>query len=142
MVNDGSVDSDPDTVTITVVDTTPPTINSVSASPDVLWPPNHIMVEVIVTVECEDICDKAPFFYILGVSSNEPINGPGDGNTEPDWDYTDDPLVVLLRAERAGGGTGRVYTIHIECMDASKNIASQIVEVIVPHDQGKGKGKK
>jgi len=140
VVNDGTVDSNPDTVDITVVDTTPPKINIVSASPDVLWPPNHKMVEVMVTVDCGDICDPAPFCYILGVTSNEPINGPGDGNTEPDWElFDDEPLVVLLRAERAGVGTDRIYTIHIECMDASSNIASEIAEVIVPHDQGKGK---
>jgi hypothetical protein len=142
VVTDSHGETDDDEVTITVVDTTLPTINSISVSPDVLWPPNHKMVEVTVMVDCKDICDPAPFCYILGVTSNEPINGPGDGNTEPDWDFTDNPLVVLLRAERAGFGTGRVYTIHIECMDASENIASGIVEVTVPHDQGKGKGKK
>ena len=138
VVNDGKVDSDPDTVDITVVDTTPPTIHSVSASPDVLWPPNHKMVEVTVTVVATDICDAAPVCWILGVNSNEPINGPGDGNTEPDWEYTDEPLVVLLRAESAGVGTGRVYSILVECMDASGNITTAMVEVIVPHDQGKG----
>ncbi len=122
-----------------VEDTVPPTINSVSASPDVLWPPNHKMVDVTVTVDCEDICNPEPDCWIVGVTSNELINGPGDGNTEPDWElFDDEPLVVLLRAERAGGGTGRIYTIHIECMDASGNIAEAIVDVIVPHDQGKG----
>lgn len=134
--------SDTDPVEITVVDTRPATINSISASPDVLWPINHKMAEVMVTVDCEDICDPGPSCYILGVVSNEPINGPGDSNTEPDWEYTDDPLVVLLRAERAGGGTGRIYTIIVECMDASDNIATATVDVTVPHDEGKGKGKK
>ena len=139
VVNDGTVNSDADTVDITLVDTTPPTIHSVLASPDVLWPPNHEMVEVIVSVDATDICDAAPVCWILGVNSNEPINGPGDGNTEPDWEYTDEPLLVLLRAESAGVGTGRVYTILVECMDASGNITSVTVEVIVPHDQGEGK---
>lgn len=104
------------------------------------------MVKVTVEVDAEDNCDQAPFCYIVAVTSNEPINGPGDGNTEPDWElFTDEPLVVLLRAERAGGGNGRVYTIHVECMDASGNIGTDTVDVIVPHDQGKGKkgkGKK
>ena len=48
----------------------------------------------------------------------------------------------MLRAERAGGGTGRVYTICVKCEDASGNIAEATVDVTVPHDQGKGKGKK
>jgi len=139
VVNDGTLDSDPDTVDITVEDTTPPTISNISASPNVLWPPNHKMVEVIVEVEAEDTCDPEPDCWILGVTSNEPINGPGDGSTEPDWEYTDDPWVVLLRAERAGGGSGRIYTIIVECMDASGNTATATVDVTVPHDQGKGK---
>ncbi|MCP4258566.1 MAG: hypothetical protein GY774_13865 [Planctomycetes bacterium] len=141
VVNDGTVDSDPDMVDITVEDTIPPTINSISANPDVLWPPNHKMVEVTVSVEFEDICDPNPFCYIVGVSSNEPINDPGDGNTEPDWEFTDDPLVVLLRAERAGGGDGRTYTIDVECIDISGNTTIAQVEVTVPHDKGKGKKK-
>ena len=92
-----------------------------------------------MTVDCEDICDPAPFCWIVDVTCNEPVNGPGDGNTEPDWEYTDDPLVVLLRAERAGVLTGRVYTIHVECTDASENTTTATVDVTVPHDQGKGK---
>jgi len=135
-VSDGQM-SDTDTVDITVVDTTPPTINSISAGPDVLWPPNHKMVDVTVTVDCEDICDSDPVCRIVDVTSNEPINGLGDGNTDPDWVITGD-LTVSLRAERAGGGSGRVYTIHVECTDASGNTATGTVEVMVPHDQGKG----
>ncbi|MHC4594735.1 MAG: hypothetical protein ACYS19_07290 [Planctomycetota bacterium] len=96
-----------------------------------------------MTVECEDICDPEPFCCILGVTSSQPINGPGDGTTEPDWElFDDESLVALLRAERPRGGTGRIYTIIVECMDASGNTATAIVEVTVPHDQGKGKGKK
>src|SRR5262249_16706807 len=42
---------------VKVIDTTPPTINSVSASPNSLWPPNHTMVPVSVAVNVTDICD-------------------------------------------------------------------------------------
>jgi hypothetical protein len=140
-VTDSDGETDDDEVIVVVEDTTPPTINSISADPDELWPPNHKMVEVTVSVDAEDICDPEPFCYILGVSCDEPINGPGDGNTEPDWEFTDDPLVVLLRAERAGGGDGRVYTIDVVCEDASGNITTDTVDVIVPHDKGNGKGK-
>jgi hypothetical protein len=123
------------------LDITPPTIDEVYAHPDVLWPVNHKMVEVAVEVDVDDNCDPEPYCYILGVFSNEPINGPGDGNTDPDWEYTDNPLVVLLRAESAGDGDGRTYTIHVECKDVSGNTAIAEVEVIVPHDQGGGKKK-
>ena len=40
MVTDPSLESDTDQVTITVEDTTSPTV-SVAASPESLWPPNH-----------------------------------------------------------------------------------------------------
>jgi len=133
--------SDTDSVDITVVDTTPPTIHSVLANPNVLWPSNHKMVDITVTVDVEDICDTEPDGFILGVTGNEPIINPDDISTEPDWDYTDDPLVVLLRAERAGSGSSRVYTIHVNCVDASGNTATASVDVTVPHDQTKGKGK-
>jgi hypothetical protein len=133
VVNDGKVDSDPDMVDITVEDTTPPTIHNILATPDVLWPPNHKMMKVRVTVDYDDICDPAPFCYIVGVICNEPANGPGDGNTEPDWElFIDKPLIVTLRAESAGMGTGRVYTIYVECTDISGNIAGAIVDVTVP----------
>jgi len=141
LVSDSFGETDQDEVVITVEDTSPPTIQSVSADPDRLWPPNHKMVEVTVTVEAEDICDPAPVCWIVGVLCSEPVNDPGDGNTEPDWDFTDDPLVVMLRAESAGIGTGRVYTICVECMDVSERIAIATVDVTVPHDQGAGKKK-
>ncbi|MHC4628370.1 MAG: hypothetical protein ACYTDV_15440, partial [Planctomycetota bacterium] len=117
-----------------------PTINSVSASPDILWPASHKMVEVAVTVEAEDNSGHAPMGTIVAVESNEAQNGNGDGNTEPDcWEFTTDPLVVLLRAERAGGGDGRVYTITVACVDPSGNVSSEkTVEVTVPHDHDKG----
>jgi hypothetical protein len=140
VVTDSFEETDDDEVIIVVEDTTPPTINSVSASHSVLWPPNHGMVNVTVTVDAEDICDPAPVCNIVDITSNEPIDGLGDGDTAPDWEITSD-LTVNLRAERAGVGTARVYTIYIECTDASGNTAAATVEVTVPHDLGEGKGK-
>jgi hypothetical protein len=44
---------------------------------------------------------------------------------------------VLLRAERAGNGTGRIYTIAITCTnDTNKESSIKTVTVVVPHDQG------
>jgi len=125
-----------------LVDVEAPTISNISADPDVLWPANHKMVEVRVTVEAEDNAGQIPMCVIVGVESNESENGQGDGNTEQDWEFTDDDLTVLLRAERDGGGAGRVYTIFVTCTDASGNYTDAIVEVTVPHDQGKGGKKK
>jgi hypothetical protein len=120
---------------IDVEDTTPPTIDSVSASPDQLWPPNHKMRPVEVSVDAQDRCDHAPFCRITSVSSNEPENGAGDGNTEPDWDITGD-LSLDLRAERSGGGSGRIYTVEVTCSDACGNSSEEEVTVTVPHNMG------
>ena len=48
------------TQTIIVKDTTPPKIESISASPNVLWPPNHKLVEVYFTVDVKDNCSVTP----------------------------------------------------------------------------------
>ena len=122
--------------TVTVVDTTPPTITSVTASPNTLWPPNHKMVPVQITAATLDNCTAAPICTITAVTSNEPVNGTGDGDTAPDWQIAGD-LTVNLRAERSGTGTGRVYTVTGQCADAVGNRAPWYTTVTVPHDQGK-----
>lgn len=122
------------TFTVTVEDTTPPVINDVTLSHEVLWPPNHKMVEVFVSVDATDVCDSELSCYIYDVTSNEEINGRGDGNTEPDWIVTGD-LTVKLRSERAGIGDGRSYYVHIRCEDSSGNSAEHTAEVRVPHDR-------
>jgi hypothetical protein len=134
VVNDGMEDSAPDTVDITVTDDTPPEM-SLSATPQALWPPNHKMVPVTIGVSASDNCDPAPSCMIISVLSNEPENGKGDGNTSQHWEITG-YLTVDLRAERSGSGNGRVYTIEVECTDASNNSSVDTVEVYVPHDQG------
>lgn len=65
------------------------------------------------------------------VSSNEPVDGLGDGDQVPDWQIAGN-LTVNLRAERAGNGSRRVYTISVGCTDASGNSSTKTVPV--PHD--------
>ena len=117
-----------------VDDTISPVINSVSATPNRLWPPRHRMVPVTVAVAVADNCSPAPVCEIVGVSSDEPINGLGDGDTAPDWIITGD-MTVDLRAERSGVGDGRVYTITVRCFDEVGNVSENTVTVTVPHDQ-------
>lgn len=112
----------------------PVLITSASASPSVLWPPNHKLVPVTISVTTTG---NPATSKIVSVSSNQPINGTGDGNTSPDWVITGD-LTVSLRGERAGNiKTDRVYTITVESTDALGNTARKDVFVTVPHDQGK-----
>jgi len=115
-------------------DVTPPQINDVTATPDVLWPPNHQMRSVTLSVDATDDGPSPPTCRIVGVVSNEPIDGPGDGTTDPDWGITGD-LTVDLRAERSGTGDGRVYMVEVECTDAAGNSAIAAVAVTVPHNR-------
>jgi hypothetical protein len=124
--------------TVTVVDLYPPVIISLSASPNSLWPPNHKMVPVGVSATVSDDCGSVTW-KIIGVQSNEPVNGLGDGDTAPDWQITGDNT-VLLRAERSGKGNGRVYTLTLQAKDAAGNLSDPAtVTVKVPKSQGKGK---
>ena len=114
-------------------DATPPAV-TVTVDRDVLWPPNHKLVEVCATVEVSDNCDPAPTVELLSVTSDEPDNGLGDGDTENDIQILADNC-FLLRSERQGGGDGREYTITYCATDASGNTNCGSVVVTVPHDQ-------
>jgi hypothetical protein len=123
------------TSTVTAVDRTPPVITGGSVDKPQLWPPDHKMENVLVSYNATDNCGAAA--CTLTISSNEPINGRGDGNTAPDWQVVDGHHVVL-RAERAGNGGGRTYTIKITCTDGSGNSSTKDVIVTVPKSQGRG----
>jgi len=129
IVNDGIEDSEPDTVTITVIDDTPPEIN-VSVSPDTLWPPNHKMVLCTPTTTVSDNCDPSPNVVLLPITTNE--GGESDIQIHGNGD-------IYLRCERSGTISSRIYTITYTVTDASGNSATSSVTVTVPHDQRKPK---
>jgi hypothetical protein len=113
-----------------IIDSQKPVMTTPTASPSVLGPPNHKMVSVNVNVSATD--NSGPVTCkIASVTSNEPINGTGDGDQEPDWNITGD-LTVDLRAERAQNGAGRTYTIAVECKDLAGNVAMKTAIVFVP----------
>jgi len=97
------------------------------------------MVDITATVTCRDICDVDLTVVLTSITSNEPDNaiGIGDGNTIDDIQGavtgTED-YEFKLRAERAGTGDGRVYTITYTVTDASGNSADESATVVVPHD--------
>ena len=121
-----------DNVTVTVVDTTPPEI-TVSVAPDSLWPPNHKYVQVEATVTVQDVCDPSPTIALVSITSNEPDNGIGDGNTVNDIVIVND-YTFEFRAERSGNGVGRVYTITYQATDASGNSAQASATITVAHN--------
>jgi hypothetical protein len=65
------------------------------------------------------------------VSSHEPEDGLGDGDTSPDGIILGG-LSATFRAERSGTGTGRLYTITIARQDRSGNSSTKTVQVRVP----------
>ena len=120
---------------VTVRDTTAPSIATVTPSAVTLPLPSHKMEPVTIAVSAADVVTLAPMCRITDVNSNEAQNGVGDGNTRDDWQVTG-ALTLLLRAERAGTGTGRIYTITIECADDAGNASSAATTVSVAKSAG------
>jgi hypothetical protein len=136
---DGNVTTGSFTVTIkqdTGGDNEPPVIISITPSKKVLWPPNHKMIPITIAVKATDDSGKKVTSRIVSVTSNEPDNGLGDGDTAGDWNITG-PLKVQLRAERSGLGNDRIYTITIESKDEAGNITYGTTTVTAPHDMKK-----
>jgi hypothetical protein len=135
-VSGGTPDSD--SVDVTVEDSQPPVVR-LKAEPAYLWPPNHDMRNVEIKARVQDRCSGADGFSaeLISVKSNEPDNGNGDGNTLNDIQGADigsDDRNVQLRAERAGGGDGRIYTLTYRITDGSGNETNAEAKVYVPHD--------
>jgi hypothetical protein len=89
------------------------------------------MVPVTVDYTATDNCSAQ---CVLTVTSNEPINGQGDGDAAPDWEVID-AHDLLLRSERSGKGNGRVYTIQVTCTDPAGNTVIRTTTVKVPKSQ-------
>jgi uncharacterized repeat protein (TIGR01451 family) len=105
-------------------------VQGISASPNVLSPPNHRMVPVTITVTLSSNAGTVAS-KIVKVVSSDPTNTTGDGNTSGDWWITGD-RTVQLRAERASSGTGRTYTITVQSTSSSGSISTGTTTVFVP----------
>lgn len=130
-----SSDHDPVIIGLDVCDEIAPTFEKLSVTPDVLWSPNHKYVDIEATVVVDDNFDTTPTVTLVSVTSNEPddANGNGDGKTVDDIVIVDD-FNFQLRAERAGNGSGRTYTITYEVSDDCGNTTQASVTVFVPLD--------
>jgi len=119
-----------------------PVFQSLTASPNVLWPPNHKLVPITVNWIVLDDSGLAPVIELKRIIMNEgdeintydPIfdDTQGDGHTTTDIQIKDG--VIYLRAERSGTGTGRAYTLTYEATDTDGNVGTASVTVTVPHE--------
>ncbi len=100
-----------------------------------LWPPNHGLIEVGIQ-GVVDPGGSPVAVTVTGVRQDEPVNDRGDGNTAPD--AVPAGGAVKLRAERSGGGDGRVYHVDFTASTAGGRSCQGSVQVCVPHDQGQG----
>jgi hypothetical protein len=147
--------------TVTVLDVTAPSMTTSTSG--LLWPPNHKYVRVSTSdcvVALSDACnafaaDQTTIddVRITRVTSDEleddkqdkgdgekPPYNRGDGNTLNDIVIGAGSGYVDLRAERLGGGNGRVYNVHLSVSDAAGNRTAGICKVSVPHSMGNGNG--
>lgn len=121
-------------VTVTTINGVPVNslrIVSLNASLSQLWPPNGKMVPVSIQVGTSGGNGDDPVCSITNITSNEQPTHP----KEPDWIVTG-PLALSVRAERAGFGPGRIYSVSVTCTDASTSV-SNATTITVPHDQRK-----
>jgi stress response protein SCP2 len=138
---DAAGNTSSDTFTVHLADTTAPTVESLSVTPDTITANNHKMVDVEVSGLVSDANDAAPVLKIESITCDEDADAPGSGKKgQADWEITGD-LTAKVRAERSGKGDGRTYTLLVSATDASGNVEYWTLTVDVAHDQGKGKSK-
>lgn len=132
-VNDGEFDSNIATVSITIDPVNDAPICSEGSDLGTLWPPNHKMKSVNVSLEATDVDEDDLSFTILSVFQDEPVNAKGDGKTKPDAEIIDEDTVEV-RAERSGNEDGRVYHITVQASDGELSCTGTFT-VGVPHDK-------
>ncbi|HEX8136386.1 MAG TPA: tandem-95 repeat protein [Pyrinomonadaceae bacterium] len=126
-----------DTVVVNIIDTTAPTIVS-NGQMISLWPPDkqyHAISVADLVLSASDSCDAGVNLnsvVIEKVTSDE--GSPASG----DIIIAGDCKSVQLKADRNGGGNGRVYTITFRVRDAAGNSTTLARQVSVQHDQGSG----
>jgi hypothetical protein len=124
---------------VTVSDQTAPNFSSLTASPGNLGPPDKKMVAVQLGVGVADNCDAAVAnsCRIVSVSSDDVKGKDKDKDKgRPDVQITGN-LSLNLRAEK-----DRVYTIGVQCSDASANSATRSGASPPPTSDGRGRRRQ
>lgn len=111
--------------------TEPPPTRAVDCTVDrpVLWSPNHQLVDVTVTADLPDGVLGPNALTLTGVTGGEAADVEGFTEGTPDFSGQ-------LRAERAGNGGDRIYTLTYTGHDEIGRPLGCTVTVTVPHDSG------
>lgn len=120
------------TGTFNVTVTNSPPICVATPSISQIWPSNHRLVPI--SVHGPNDPDGAATIRIDSIFQDEPTNTAGDGNTAVDG-FGVGTSVAQVRAERSGGGNGRVYHIRFTATDLIGASCSDEVTVGVPRNQ-------
>jgi len=116
-------------------DTTPPTITA-AANPSSLWPPNHKLVDVVVSGSITDAQSGVNLSSGAFNVTDEygAVQPSGNFTINADGSYS---FTIQLEASRAGTDQdGRLYTISVQATDNRGNLGTATTTVVVPHDQG------
>jgi hypothetical protein len=119
------------------IDETAPNL-TVQLDQSVLSPPNHKMVTINASLNNSDGTSGIASVVLTSITSNEPDNGLGDGDTVNDIqnaNFGTKDTSFSLRAERSGQGTGRIYTITYTITDNAGNKSTAVSTVSVPHNK-------
>lgn len=112
------------------IDRTAPMISVVPDQPK-LWPPNGRMVPIRMTVQEADLISG-----ISSVTLDSIVSSELDPEGAAEADYGTNDTEFLLKAERAGEGPGRIYTITYTAADRAGHKTSGSATVTIPHDAG------
>jgi Big-like domain-containing protein len=112
----------------------PPVCDDAVPSVSALWSPNHKLVPINVLGVTDPDGDPVTI-NIDSIFQDEPVDGLGDGNTSPDGAGVG-TATASVRAERAGGGNGRVYHISFTASDGNGGTCDGTVLVAVPKSKG------
>jgi hypothetical protein len=137
-VPDAYRSSDHDPVLIGLELNAPPDCSNAVSSIGRLWPPNHRFHSINV-LGVTDPDGDAITITIDSIYQDEPVDAPGSGNTSPDGRGVG-TSIAEVRAERAGGGNGRVYIIDFTADDQNGGTCTGYIEVGVPKSKGKKGG--
>jgi hypothetical protein len=113
--------------TVTVVDTTPPTVFATVQRP-YLFLPRNAMLDVLLQRTIMDLCDPMPVVTVE-VWSNQPDTG---APFSPDAAVVGTALQVRAEVDLASADPGRVFLVIVAATDMSGNVGMDCTWAIVP----------